>query len=80
MLNIFPASVNEYYPNPEKWLSTPILCSGMDVKEHKMNFFGNRLVMSFQLNKKKMNTGDFCDNEEWVKMNDPRTYEYKLFD
>ena len=52
----------------------------MDVKEHKMNFLGNRLVLSFQLNKKKMNTGDFCDNETWVKMNDPRTYEYLLFD
>jgi len=76
MIKFFPASVNEYYPMPEKWLSNPILCAGMDVKEHKLNFIENRLVMSFQLNKKKMNVGDFCDNEAWVNMTDPRTYEY----
>ena len=55
-----------------------MLCSGMDVKEHKLNFDDNRLVMSFQLNKNKMNVGDFCDNEAWVNMTDPRTYKYNL--
>jgi hypothetical protein len=75
-MKMFPASVNEYYPNPEKWLSTQMLCSGMDVKEHKLNFDENRLVMSFQLNKKKMNVGGFCDHESWVNMTDPRTYKY----
>jgi len=73
-------SVAEWYPMPEKWLSTQALCSGMDVKEHKLNFDENRLVMSFQLNKKKMNVGDFCDNEAWVNMTDPRTYGFKYAD
>jgi hypothetical protein len=53
-----------------------MLCSGMDVKEHKLNFDDSRLVMSFQLNKRKMNVGDFCDNESWVNMTDPRTYGF----
>ena len=73
---MFPASVNEYYPNPEKWLSTQMLCSGMEVKEHKLNFDKNRLTMSWQLMKNRMNVGDFCDNDAWVNMTDPRTYEW----
>ena len=32
--------------------------------------------MSWQLMKNRMNVGDFCDNDAWVNMTDPRTYEW----
>ena len=72
----FLASINEYYPTNEKWTSYQLLCSGMDTRDQKWNIIGNRGVISYELNKDSMKTGSFCDSEELVKKNDPRTYTH----
>lgn len=72
----FLASINEYYPTNEKWLSLHLLCSGMDTKDQKWNIIGNRVVISYELNKDQMKRGSFCESENWIKKNDPRTYTF----
>jgi hypothetical protein len=48
----------------------------MDTKDQKWNIIGNRGVISYELNKDQMKKGKFCDSEDWIKKNDPRTYEF----
>lgn len=70
----FVASINEYYPTNEKWFNTQLMCTGMDTKDQKWNIIGNRVVISYELDKKQPKKGSYCESEHWMIKNDPRNY------
>ena len=68
----FLAKYNEYYPMPEKWESQVERCTGIEYREPHHWFDGERLVFSYELNKKMIDMDGLCDGENMMRNVDPR--------
>lgn len=68
----FLAKYNEYYPMPEKWNSIAEQCTGVETREPHHWFDNDRLVFTYELNKKMIDMDDLCDGEHLARNIDPR--------
>ena len=68
----FLGQYNEYYPMPEKWMHHHELCSGIETREAHVWFDQNRAVVTYDLNKKMIDSEDYCDSIEFMREIDPR--------
>ena len=68
----FHGKYNEWYPMDEKWISTLLLCSGMDTRDQTYNIDNNRFVITHALDKNPYKVGGFCGSEFFLNRTDPR--------
>ena len=68
----FHGKYNEWYPMDEKWISTLLLCSGMDTLDQTYNIDNNRFVITHALDNNPYKVGGFCGSEFFLNRTDPR--------
>ena len=76
MIASFLAKYNEWYPMHEKWISTQLVCTGMDTRDQTFNIDNNRFVITNALNKNPYKVGGFCDSEFFLNRTDPRRFGF----
>ena len=57
---------------PEKWNSVAEQCTGIETREPHHWFDKDRLVFTYELNKKMIDMDDLCDGEHLARNIDPR--------
>ena len=57
---------------PEKWMNEQALCSGLETKEPLYWFDENRMVFTYEINRKQFDTDEYCDSNGMRGQLDPR--------
>lgn len=67
----------EYYPMSEYKPSQLLLCTGLEPRQPIVDFVKNRMKITFEINRKQIKVGDYCEGEDLMRQLDPRVLYFK---